>query len=62
MISSDIRPAMISSTDHQAISLKIRQRTENRGRGFFKINNSILDNNEYKNLINKIIKKLYMKH
>ena len=57
VISTDIRPAMISHTDHQAISLKIRHNPTNRGREFFKINNSILTNEDYITLINKVINK-----
>ena len=53
--SSDIRPAIISHTDHQAISLKLKGKIQNRGRGYFKINNSILENREYKNIIQKLI-------
>lgn len=57
ILSSDIRPAVISHTDHQAISLKIKERQKNRGRGYFKINNSILKNNAYQNIITNIINK-----
>ena len=55
VISTDIRPAMISYTDHQAISLKFRHNPTSRGRGFFKINNSILINEDYKMLITNLI-------
>ena len=55
--SADIRPAIISHTDHQAISLKIKGREKHRGKGYFKINNSILNNEEYKKLIKNIITK-----
>lgn len=57
VISTDIRPAAISYTDHQAISLKIGGRNYNRGKGYFKLNNSILEDSDYKELIKKIIKK-----
>ena len=55
VMKADIRPAMISYTDHQAISLQVRQNSEERGRGFFKINNSILKEQKYIDLINKLI-------
>ena len=37
IISSDIRPAMIKYTDHQAISLKINLSQEEKGKGYFKL-------------------------
>ena len=52
---ADIRPVMISYTDRQAISIQVRQNWEERGRGFFKINNSILKEQNYIDLINKLI-------
>ena len=55
--STDIRPALISHTDHQAISLKVKGRSQSKGKGYFKINNSILDNIEYKNIIKGLIMK-----
>ena len=61
IISSDIRPALISSTDHQAVSLKIDINNQGRGRGYFKINNSILDSDEYIQMIQKLILE-YKKH
>ena len=53
--STDIRPALISSTDHQAISLKINMSNDNKGKGFFKINNSILTDKSYKDKIENVI-------
>lgn len=55
--SADIRPALISHTDHQAISLKLKGRSQSKGKGYFKINNSILNNIEYRNIINGLIHK-----
>ena len=57
IFTSDIRPAMISSTDHMAISLKIDCNHHNRGRGYFKLNNSILSSDKYNILIRKLIHK-----
>ena len=54
--STDIRPAIITHTDHQAISLMINCRSQQKGKGYFKINNSVLENNEYQNIIKKLIK------
>ena len=54
--STDIRPAIITHTDHQAISIKIKGRSDQKGKGYFKINNSILENEEYQNLIKILIK------
>ena len=53
--SSDIRPAQISSTDHLAISLKIKITTD-RGPGIWKFNNSLLQDKNYTNLIKDLIK------
>ena len=51
VISCDIRPAQISKTSHLAVSLKLKTCEENRGPGIWKINNSILNDNEYQTLI-----------
>ena len=53
--STDIRPAIITHTDHQAISITIKGRSDQKGKGYFKINNSILENEEYQNLIKILI-------
>ena len=55
----DIRPAQIMFTDHMAVFLKIKCDSKcNRGPGVWKINNSILANEEYctrlKTLMNKL--------
>ena len=52
--STDIRPAAIYSTDHLAISLKLKKPLK-RGPGFWKLNNKHLENDEYCNLIISII-------
>lgn len=57
IVSADIRPATISYTDHQAISLKINHKAESRGRGYFKLNSKILENEEYKDIIKQLISK-----
>ena len=51
IVSADIRPATISYTDHQAISVKINHKAESRGRGYFKLNSKIIENEEYKEII-----------
>ncbi|VDI81458.1 blast:Transposon TX1 uncharacterized 149 kDa protein [Mytilus galloprovincialis] len=56
--SSDIRPALIKSTDHQGVSLKLQSVTaESKGPGYWKLNNSILEENEYCKEIETIIAK-----
>ena len=53
IVKADIRPATISYTDHQAMSLKIKinHKAESRGRGYFKLGSKILENKEYKEII-----------
>ena len=57
IVSADIRPATISYTDHQAISLKINHKAESRGRGYFKLNSKILENEEYTEILKQLISK-----
>jgi hypothetical protein len=57
IVSADIRPATISYTNHQAISLKINHKAESRGSGYFKLNSKILENEEYKEIIKQLISK-----
>jgi hypothetical protein len=57
IVSADIRPATISYTDQQAISLKTNHKAESRGRGYFKLNSKILENEEYKEIIKQLISK-----
>ncbi|XP_063438423.1 26S proteasome non-ATPase regulatory subunit 10-like [Mytilus trossulus] len=54
--STDIRPAIITHTDHQAISLMMKCRSQHKGKGYFKKNNCVLENNEYQNIVKKLIK------
>lgn len=54
--SCDIRPAQIQYTDHMAVSLKVEYgNRENKGPGLWKINNSILENTEYKAMVDNLI-------
>ena len=56
--SCDIRPILIKSTDHQAVSIQLQSvSSETRGPGYWKINNGILNEQEYEDKINKIIQK-----
>ena len=56
--SCDIRPALIKYTDHQAVSLKIQSAaSQSKGPGFWKLNNSVLSEDSYINMIEKIISK-----
>ena len=53
IVKADIRPATISYTDHQAMSLKIKinHKAESRDRGYLKLDSKILENEEYKEII-----------
>ena len=51
VISSDIRPAQISKTSHLSVSLKLKLGEQSRGSGLWKINNSILQDENYRSLI-----------
>ena len=51
---TDIRPACIKYTDHQAISLKINKPIK-RGPGFWKFNNMYLQDNVFTNIISNFI-------
>ena len=54
VVSADIRPAIIKSTDHLAVSLKIKS-CRKRGPGYWKLNNTYLNDNEYFYLISNVI-------
>jgi hypothetical protein len=55
--SCKIKPACIQSTDHLSVFLKLRSGVQEKGRGFWKINISILQELEYQTLINHLIDK-----
>jgi hypothetical protein len=55
--SCKIKPAFIQSTDHLSVFLKLRSGVQEKGRGFWKINNYILQELEYQTLINHLIDK-----
>lgn len=52
--STDIRPAIIDSTDHLAISFKLKY-VNKRGPGFWKLTNSLLSDDTYCDLIRQVI-------
>ena len=52
--SCHIRPTLIDSTDYLAISLKIKI-LNNRGKGYWKMNNSLLHDTIYKQIIETLI-------
>ena len=54
-VSCDIRPAQIGKTTHLAVSIKFKYVEETRVPGFCKINNSLLRENEYQDIIIKTI-------
>jgi hypothetical protein len=55
--SSDIRPIVLKFTDHNSISLKLKLFKGNKGYGYWKLNTSILENQEYCKSIEKLITK-----
>lgn len=55
VVSSDIRPAQISKTSHLSVSLKLKLCEQTRGSGLWKINNSMLKDEDYKALIIRTI-------
>ena len=56
--SCDIRPILIKSTDHQAVSLKIESViSKTKGPGYWKLNNSVIEEKDYINKIDNLIKK-----
>ncbi|VDI34332.1 blast:LINE-1 retrotransposable element ORF2 protein [Mytilus galloprovincialis] len=56
IVKADIRPIILKSTDHNGISLKIRTQKVNRGKGYWKLNSSILNDRDYCCNIEKLIK------
>ena len=56
-VSCDIRPVAIQYTDHNSVSLKINIDRGNKGRGYWKLNSSILEDDQYINIIKNLIKK-----
>ena len=55
--SCKIKPAFTQSTNHLSVFLKLRSVVQEKGRGFWKINNSILQELEYQTSINHLINK-----
>ena len=51
--STDIRPAL--KCDHNAISLKLKVRKQKRGKGYWKINNSLLNDVKYVSNVKNVI-------
>ncbi|KAK3090919.1 hypothetical protein FSP39_015721 [Pinctada imbricata] len=54
---ADIRPVPIQYTDHQAVSLFIDIQIVKRGPGYWKLNNNLLKDTEYQNIIENLIEK-----
>ena len=52
-----IKPVCIKYTDHQSVFLNFLSSVEEKGKGFWKINNSILNDKDYQDKINDIILK-----
>ena len=53
VVSADIRPAIIKSTDHLAVSLKIKS-CRKRGPGYWILNNNYLNDDDYFYLISNV--------
>ena len=56
-LSCDIRPVVLKYTDHNCVSLKLNMNRGVKGRGYWKLNTSILENPEYTELIVNLINK-----
>ena len=54
-----IKPAVINYTDHQSIFLKFKTGASEKGRGYWKINKSVLNDDVYVNTINLLIDKCF---
>ena len=50
-----IKPAIIQATDHQSVCLVFQPGVSERGNGFWKLNNSILKDKEYQEMINNLL-------
>jgi len=57
LYSCDIRPIVFKYTDHNSISLKLKLFKGNKGNGYWKLNTSILEKQEYSKSIEKLITK-----
>ena len=55
--SRDIRPIVLKFTDHNSISLKLKLFKGNKGKGYWRLNTSSLENQEYCKSIEKLITK-----
>ena len=55
-----IKPVIIQSTDHQGVFLTFQPGTAQRGRGFWKLNNSVLQDKNYREIIDNLLDK-YLK-
>ena len=60
--SCKIKPAVIQYTDHQSVVLTFRSGVSEKGRGYWKINNSVIQEYDYKQLINKVIDKYLIQY
>ena len=57
IISTDIRPVLIKYTDHQAVSMVIDVENVVRGPGYWKVNNSLMNDVQYELMMIKILNK-----
>ena len=57
-----IKPAVIQYTDHQSVVLTFRSGVSEKGRGYWKITNSVIQEYDYKQVINKVIDKYLIQY
>ena len=57
--SCKIKPVVIKSTDHQSVHLKFKSVICDKGRGYWKLNASVLNDERYVSLINGLIDKSF---
>ena len=57
-----IKPAVIQYTDHQSVVLTFWSGVSEKGREHWKINNSVIQEYDYKQLINKVIGKYLIQY
>ena len=55
--SCKIYPAVMQTTDHQGVLLTFSAGVPEKGNGFWKLNNSVLKDEEYKFIINELIER-----
>jgi hypothetical protein len=57
-----IKPVVIQYTDHQSVILTFRSGVSAKGRGYWKINNSVIQEYDHKQVIHKVIDKYLIQY